>query len=93
MEAKTQQKLIKYLKGKGCFVIKMQAGPGVPVGTPDVFFCKDGFYGFAEVKASKFSKYQTLQKQRIALLDEWSWCRVIHPENINAAISELDTML
>ena len=64
-EATLQAKIIKYLKSKGCYVAKMQAGPGVPVGTADIFFCIEGFYGWIECKASKTAKFQPLQREFI----------------------------
>lgn len=93
MEAKLKQKLKKWLKSKGCFVVTMQAGPGVPLGTPDIFFCYEGFYGFLEVKASQKAKYQPYQKEQIEKLNEWSWCRVICPENYEEVCKELSAML
>lgn len=93
MEKKVQDKLIRFLKKKGCLVIKIKPGPGVGVGIPDLFFCKEGFYGFVECKASLNSKFQPLQKERIKQLDDWSWCKVVAEENINAIVLELDAML
>ena len=92
-ESQLQSEVIKYLKSKGSFVFKVQSGPGVPTGTPDVFFCKEGFYGFAEIKASAKSKFQPLQKERIAKLHDWSWAKVVYPENWSEIKLELDNLL
>lgn len=92
-EATLEQKAVKYLKSKGCFVVKMQAGPGVPKGTPDRLFCKEGFYGWLEFKGSKTAKFQPLQKERVAMLNEWSYARVVYPENWDEVQAELDTLL
>lgn len=92
-EASLQSKLIKYLKSKGCYVIKTQAGPGVPKGAPDVIALKEGFWLAAEIKASKRSKYQPGQKETIAKLSEWSWCKMVCPENYKAIVEELDEWL
>lgn len=92
-ESQLQSDTIKFLKKHGCFVFKVQAGAGVPVGTPDVFFCKEGFWGFAEIKSSKSSKFQPLQKDRISMLNSWSWCKVIYPENYADICVELSAML
>lgn len=80
-ESTLQTKIVKYLKSKGCYVIKTQPGPGVPVGCPDIIFMKEGFWGGLEVKASRTSKYQPLQKKTIDMLNEMSWCKVVYPEN------------
>ena len=91
-EAKLQSDIIKYLRGKHCFVMKC-GGAGVPVGTSDVFFCVEGFYGFIEVKASKKSKFQPLQEEFIDKMIEWSWAKAIYPENWLETKAELERML
>lgn len=92
-EAYLQSKVVKYLKSKGCYVIKTTPGPGTPVGCPDVIFMKEGFWGGLEVKASKTSKFQPLQKQTIELLDKQSWCKPVYPENWAEIRIELDGIL
>lgn len=92
-EAKLQSTIIKYLKHKGCYACKMQAGPAVPTGTADIFFCKEGFYGFIEVKSSKTSKFQPLQKEFIEKMDGWSWGKVAYPENWDSIKNELEIIL
>lgn len=72
-------------------VIQPQAG--IPTGTSDIFFCKEGFYGFIEVKASKTAKFQPLQKEFVEKMNDWSWARVIYPENWTAIKSELQELL
>lgn len=93
MEKELQAKIIKWLKSKGCYVMKTQPGAGVPVGTSDIFFCKEGFYGWIEVKRSKTSKFQPLQREFIAKMDNWSWARVVYPENYDEVKTELSQML
>jgi Holliday junction resolvase len=81
-ESTFQSKVIQWLKAeRGCYVIKNTANPGVPLGAPDIFFCKGAFYGFIECKPSKTAKFQVLQKETIAKLDAWNWARVVYPEN------------
>ena len=92
-EATLQAKIIKYLKSKGCYVAKMQAGPGVPVGTADIFFCIEGFYGWIECKASKTAKFQPLQREFIEKMNNWSWCKVVYPENYDEMKKELEGIL
>lgn len=92
IEKKLQSEIIKYLKSKGCFVMKC-GGAGVPTGTADVFFCIEGFYGFIEVKASKTSKFQPLQREFLEKMNNWSWAKAVYPENWLEAKAELDKML
>lgn len=93
MEKKTQQRLIKHLKRRGCFVMAITVVPGIPTGTPDVFFCKEGFYGFAEVKSSRTAKYRPLQKEQLKKLNDWSWAKAVYPENYDEIKEELDKLL
>lgn len=88
-----QTKVIKWLKGQGCYVIKNSAVTGVPTGCPDVVFFKEGFYGFIEVKASQKAPFQPLQKETLAKLDEWSWAKAVYPENWDAMQKELVFLL
>ena len=93
MEAKTQAKLIQFLKRKGCYVIKTKPGPGTPVGCPDVIFFYEGFWGAVEVKSSRTAPFRPLQKETIEKLSNWSYCRVAYPANVDEIISELDDIL
>lgn len=79
-EADFQRDLISFLRAKGCFVIKHQAGPGVPAGCPDLSAYKEGFYLFIEVKLRKNSKHQPGQDALIRKLNEWSYARFLWPE-------------
>lgn len=92
-ESDLQSKITKYLRSKGCYVIKTQAGPGVPRGCPDIIFLYEGFYGAIEVKASKTSRFQPLQKETIEKLDNWSWAKVVYPANWPEVKKELDSLL
>ena len=80
-ESVFQSKVIKWLKEQGCYVIKNSANPGVPIGCPDVFFCKGTFYGFLEVKPNSKAPYQPLQEVTLDKLDAWNWARRVQPEN------------
>lgn len=92
-EARVQEKLVQYLKRKGCYVIKTKPGPGVPVGCPDVVALYEGFWAAFEVKARANAPFQPLQRETLALLDEWSYARVVFPENFDRVISELEAIL
>lgn len=69
------------------------SGPGVPTGTSDLFFCLEGFYGFIEVKKSMKAKFQPLQKEFIDKMEDWSWAKVVYPENWLEVRAELARML
>lgn len=93
VESSLQSDIIKWLRGQGCFVIKHNAGPGVPKGTPDLSFYCEGFYGFIEVKPSRKAPYQALQPERLKLLGEWSWSATVYPENWDQIRTELRAMI
>lgn len=92
-EARTQKQLIKYLQKKGCYVIKTKPGVGTPTGCPDVFAFLEGWWGAFEVKSSAKARWQPLQKETLARLEDWSFARMVCPENIDAVIVELEAVL
>lgn len=93
LEKNFQADVIKYLKSKGCFTWKMQQNATTTVGVADVFFCKEGFYGFIECKKSKNSSLRPGQKEFIEKMDKWSWARICYPENWEKVKEELDEVL
>lgn len=93
MEKKVQNKLIKFLRSKGCFVMKITVVPGIPTGTPDVWAFNEGWWGAFECKATAKSAYQPLQKERIEKFNQWSTGMVVHSGNIDEVISQLEKML
>lgn len=93
LEKNLQKGIIKFLKGKGCFVMKLTPGGGVPAGTADVFFCKEGFYGWIEVKKAKNADHQPGQDQFIAKMDGWSWARFVWPAIWPEVAKELEEIL
>lgn len=93
MEKKVQNRLIKFLRSKGCFVMKITVVPGIPTGTPDVWAFKEGWWGAFECKATEKSEFQPLQKERIEKFAEWSTGMVVHSGNIEEVISQLEKML
>lgn len=91
MESKLQTEIIKYLKHKGCYVIKHTAGPGVPTGCPDLSAYYDGAVIFIEVKAAANSKFQPLQKDTLVKLKEWfGYVYVAHKDNWHLIKQELE---
>jgi Holliday junction resolvase len=92
-EKKLQSEIIKWLKSQGAYVIKTSPGAGIPNGCPDIIFLKEGFWGAIEVKKSNTVKFQPLQEVTIMKLQDWSYCRVVYPQNWETIKSELETML
>jgi Holliday junction resolvase len=92
-EASLQSKIVKYLKGKGCYVIKTRPGVGVPLGCPDLIFMLEGFWGAIEVKDKPTSSYKPLQEETLKKLNKWSWTRRIDNESWPDAKAELERML
>jgi Holliday junction resolvase len=93
VEKKVQTRLIKYLRSKGCYVIKLSAVPGVPTGCPDVLALYEGWWGAFECKASAKAPFQPLQEYTIQKFEKWSTAYVVHPDNIDEVISQLEKML
>lgn len=94
-ESRLQADIRKYLKGKGCYVLKTRpdARGGAPTGCPDIIFMLEGFWGAIEVKASPSSPYRTLQKETLDKLDAWSFAKRVDPSNWPAVREELDRLL
>lgn len=91
LERDFQKKVVSWLKKHKCFVIKND--PTVHAGVADLFFCKEGFYGFIECKKSKTAKFRPGQKEFLAKMDEWSWARAVFPENWDEIKKELEGLL
>lgn len=92
-ESKVQSELIRYLKGKGCYVIKTRPGMGTPLGCPDVFAFFEGFWAAFEIKASPKSAFGPLQEETIKKLSDWSFCCVVHTDNLQEVKQKLETIL
>lgn len=92
-ESVLQGKIVKYLKGKDCYVIKTRPGVGTPDGCPDIIALCGGLWFAIEVKGSKTAKYRPLQKDTLEKLDSWSWAKTVCPENWEEVKEELELML
>lgn len=92
-ESKLQFEITKYLRSKGCYVIKTRPGPGTPKGCPDVIFMLEGFWGSIEIKKSPKAKYQILQEPTLKKLDDWSWARRVDPTDWPLIKEELEAIL
>lgn len=76
-ESDLQQKITKWLRSQKCFVWKMQQNATTQAGVSDLFFCKEGFYGFIEVKKTKSSPRRPGQEAFVRKMDEWSWAKIV----------------
>lgn len=92
-EKNFQSDVKQWLKSQGCFVMVITVIPGIPTGTSDIFFCKEGFYGWLECKAGPKSPFRSLQKEFIAKMNEWSYARATWPENWDEIQAELVAIL
>ena len=92
-EAKFQAKVIAWLKKQGCVVLKYEQNATTRAGVADVFFCKEGFYGFIETKAAENSKLRPGQQAFIDKMNDWSYGRIAYPGNWPEIQAELGEML
>lgn len=92
-ESNLQATIVKYLRNRGCYVLKTRPGAGTPDGCPDIIFMYEGFWGAIEVKGSAKAKYQPLQEITLQKLDDWSWARRVDPNNWDETREELEHML
>lgn len=93
IESNLQSNIRQYLRGKGCYVIVLRGGPGVPDGCSDIIFLLEGFWGAIEVKKDPQAKYQPLQEETLEKFDDWSWARRVDPTNWPLVREELERML
>ena len=92
-EADFQKTIVRWLRSKGCLVLKYQQNATTRAGIPDIIFLKEGFWGAIEVKKSKTAKYRPGQKEMVAKMNEMSWAKVVFPENWADTRKELEIML
>lgn len=93
-ESKFEQDFCKWLVRKGCYIIKNQAGAGVPKGTPDrTVLMPGGGWAMLEFKRSKTAKFQPLQKEQLKRLDEMWYAKAVYPENELEIKADIEAML
>lgn len=92
-EADFQKTIIRWLRSKGCMVLKYQQNATTRAGIPDIIFLKEGFWGAIEVKKSKTAKYRPGQKEMVTKMNEMSWAKIVYPENWAETRKELEVML
>ena len=92
-EADFQSKIVKWLRSKGCMVLKYQQNATTRAGIPDIIFLKEGFWGAIEVKKSKTAKFRPGQKEMVAKMNEMSWAKAVYPENWDETKKEMEEIL
>lgn len=93
VEQRLQSKIINWLKDCGAFVIKTQASPGVPIGSPDVIFLYRDKWGAIEVKASIKAPVRYPQKVQLERLRSYNpYVYLAYPENWDEIKDELYTL-
>lgn len=93
VESRLQAEIRRYLRSKGCYVLVIKGGPGIPDGCSDIIFMFEGFWGAIEVKASPKARYQPLQEETLDKLNTWSWAKRVDPTDWPAVREELEAML
>lgn len=93
IESTLQSSVIKYLKSKGCYVIKTKPGAGTPTGCPDIIFLLEGFWGALEIKGSPKAPYKPLQKETLEKFGNWSWAKRVDPNDWLTIRAELEKIL
>ena len=92
-ESDFQAKVVKWLKSKGCVVLKYQQNATTRAGIPDIIFLKEGFWGAIECKKTKNSPFRPGQKEMVKKMNEMSWATVAYPENWGDVRKELEEVL
>lgn len=93
LEKDFQAKILRWLKSQGCVTLKYEANATTKAGVADIFFCKEGFYGFLECKKSKNAKKRPGQQAFIDKMAEWSYGAFVYPENWEEIKKTLGEML
>lgn len=79
---------------KGCYVIKNNAGAGVPKGTPDrTVLLPGGGWAMLEFKKSAAERYGTLQEAQLDRLKKMWYSATVYPENADQIMAEIEAMM
>lgn len=77
LEKDLQSQIMKWLRSKGCVVLKYQQNATTRAAIPDILALHEGFWLAIEVKKTKSSPFRPGQKQMVEKLDNWSWAKVV----------------
>lgn len=95
LEREFQSKVIKYLRGKGAYVLNVAGGSQVPKGTPDLLVCYKGRFLALELKTDT-GRTTALQKEKICEIRKADgYSRVLRPsewENFKEELEYLVTL-
>ena len=93
-ESNFQSKVKLWLKQKGCYVLILSAGPGIPDGMTDILALVPGGGWIAlECKKDAKAKFRPLQKPTIAKLNEMYFAKAVYPENWEETKKELSQII
>lgn len=93
LEKNFQAKVVKYLRSKGCIVLKYQQNATTRASIPDIFWCYKKAYGFLEVKRDSKASFRPGQKECLERLSEWTYAKVVFPENWGIVKKEIKEIL
>lgn len=93
-ESRFEQEFCTRLRRKGCFVIKNNAGPGVPKGCPDrTVLLPGGGWAMLEFKRNAKEPYQPLQVEQLERLKGMWYSATVYPENAEQVMAEIEHMI
>ena len=94
-ESKFKTKFCKELKKLGAVTILQYKQDSTTVkGFPDTIAIFEGFVVFIEFKASKTARFQPLQKEWLARLEEANhFTYVVHPSNASEILNQIKELL
>lgn len=92
-ESDFQKEVAGWLRKQGCRVIKQDPAIGKQKGIPDLLVLYKKAWMMLEIKASKTSKFRPGQKKMIDTFGEWSYTRVVFPENFDIIKNEISKIL
>lgn len=89
-ESKLQSEIISWLKINQVYVIKTKAGPGTPIGCPDIIGLYEDKWVALEVKANEKASFQTGQRWTLQQMKNGNdFVFVVYPENWQLVKEEL----
>jgi len=93
-ESTFQNKVVGWLRQKGCYVLTTSPRPGIPDGCPDVIaLFNGGGWAALEIKTGEHAKFQPLQKPTIEKLDKMYYSRAVWPKNWEEVKKELQQII
>lgn len=92
-EKNWQNRLIKYLRENGCYVLNVPGSAQIPKGTPDLIVCANGRFMALELKAPN-GRVSELQKHHIGeIRKSGGYAEVLKPDDFEAFKIKLAGMM